>query len=161
MKIRINTLWRVPVFCLVCSCISSYVTMYFGGYFFAVIEVGVDGVTSISADPLRASIFHGVLFSIVLLLGGLWAFRTMTKLEITVSAAIISAIYLAIILMELYWPHFPVSIRLELFVFFDWVSTVSVGLFRMTGLSNFSSIVACFSPFLFVPFGRTSIHASK
>ena len=58
-------------------------------------------------DPLRSTLFQGVLFLAILLLGGLWAFRSMTKLEIAASAALISAVYLVVILLQLYLPGFP------------------------------------------------------
>ena len=47
---------------------------------------GADGAVEVSVDPLRSTLFQGVLFLAILLLGGLWAFRSMTKLEIAASA---------------------------------------------------------------------------
>ena len=91
MKIQAKTLWKVPVYCAVASWISSYATVYLGRFFFVVQEMGADGVIQVSADPIRSAIFNGVLFLIVLFVGGLWAFRNMTKKEIAVSAAIMTA----------------------------------------------------------------------
>ena len=34
MKVRIHTLWRMPVYCMAASYISALVTVYLGGYFF-------------------------------------------------------------------------------------------------------------------------------
>ena len=56
--------------------------VYLGRFFFVVQDMGPDGVIQISADPIRSAIFHGVLFLVVLFVGGLWAFRNMTKTEI-------------------------------------------------------------------------------
>lgn len=154
MKIRINTLWRVPVFCLVSSWVSFYLTVYLGRFFFIVKTVGVDGVTGVSVDPLRSAIFSGGLFLIVLLLGGLWAFRTMTRAEIAVSAAIISAIYFFLTLMQLYLPHFPVTISVKLATFLNWKSILSSGLLKITGSLNLSVLLADLAPFLFVLFGK-------
>ena len=53
MKLRFNTLWRVPVFCIVFSWISCYLTFYIGGFFFTAKTVGAGGITQVSADPLR------------------------------------------------------------------------------------------------------------
>lgn len=161
MKIRINTLWRVPVFCLVSSWVSFYLTIYLGRFFFIVKTVGVDGVSEVSADPLRSAIFNGGLFLIVLLLGGLWAFRTMTRAEIAISAAIISAIYLALTLMQLYLPNFPASINVELATFQNWISILSSGLYKITGRFNLSVLSANLAPFLFVPSGRKAIRSSN
>ena len=86
MKLRFNTLWRVPVFCIVFSWTSYYLTVYIGGFFFTVQTVGANGITEVSADPLRSAIFNGFLFLSVLLLGGLWAFRSMTRTEIALAA---------------------------------------------------------------------------
>ena len=120
MKLRFNTLWRVPVFCVVFSWISYYLTIYFGGFFFTVKTVGTDGITELSADPVRSAIFNGLLFLIVLLLGGLWAFRSMTKAEIGVSAAIASAVYLVVVLAQLYIPSFPLSLSLKMAMIQNW-----------------------------------------
>ena len=161
MKIRINTLWRVPVFCLASSWISFYLSVYLGRFFFIVKTVGVDGVIEVSADPLRSAIFNGGLFLIVLLLGGLWAFRTMTRAEITVSATIISAVYLSLTLMQLYLPIFPVSISVELATFQNWISILSSGLLKILDRFNLSVLSANLAPFLFVPFGRKVIQSSN
>ena len=56
MKLRLNTLWRVPVFCFVFSWISYYLTIYIGGFFFTVKTIGADGITELSADPVRSAI---------------------------------------------------------------------------------------------------------
>lgn len=157
MKIRFNTLWRVPIFCTVASWISFYLTVYLGRYFFVVKTVGADGVTEVSADPLRSAIFNEVLFLIVLLLGGLWAFQSMTKVEIAVSSAILSAIYLVLILMQLYLSNVPVSLSFKLAAFQNWSGILSSFLLRLTNHFNFSLLLSTLAPFLFVPFGKKSV----
>ena len=157
MKLRFNTLWRVPVFCIVFSWISYYLTVYIGGFFFTVKPVGADGITQLSADPLRSAIFNGFLFLIVLLLGGLWAFRSMTKAEIGVSAAIASALYLAIVLAQLYIPSFPLSLSIKLAMVQNWTGTLSSFLIKLTNNFQLSVLLSNLAPFLFVPFGKKSI----
>lgn len=157
MNMRFNTLWRVPIFCTVASWISFYLTAYLGRYFFVVKTVGVDGVTEVSADPLRSAIFNGGLFLIVLLLGGLWAFHSMTKVEIAVSSAILFAIYLALILMQPYLSNFPVSLSAKLAAFQNWRGIFSSFILRLTNHFNFSVLLSTLTPFLFVPFGRKSV----
>ena len=65
MKVRIQTLWKVPVFCMVASWISFSITVYLGGFFFGVKTVDADGVTIVSTDPVRSVIFHTVIFLII------------------------------------------------------------------------------------------------
>lgn len=154
MKVRVQTLWKVPVYCMVSSWISFYITVYLGGFFFTVKTAGANGVTQISADPVRSAVFHTVLFLIVLLVGGLWALRTMSKKEIAVSAGIMSAIYLVIVLAQLYLPNFPLSLSVSLAYIQNWTGTVSSLLLNLTNNLTLSVILSSFAPLLFIPFGR-------
>ena len=152
MKIRMKTLWKVPVYCCVASWISFYLTVYLGRFFFVVQEEGADGVIQVSADPVRSAIFSGVLFLLVLLVGGLWAFRKMTKKEIAVSAAIASSVYLLIVLCQLMINDFPVSLILSYIQ--NWISAPCSFLFSLTDNLTVSGILSSFAPLLFIPFGR-------
>ena len=155
MYIRLHTLWRVPVFCLISSYVSFYVTAYLGGAFFVVQTVGADGVTNVSADPVRSAIFDAALFLIVLALGGLWAFRSMTRAEIAASAGIISVVYLAVVVLALAVPTFPIPFVVQMAMLFN--GAVSSWLLRLTYHLAFSTIAACFAPLLFIPFGRKTV----
>ncbi len=155
MHIRLHTLWRVPVYCLISSYVSFYVTVYLGGAFFVVQTVGADGVTNVSADPVRSAIFDAVLFLIVLALGGLWAFRSMTRAEIAASAGIISVVYLAVVVLALAVPTFPIPFVVQMGMLFN--GAVSSWLLRLTDHIAFSTIAACFAPMLFIPFGRKTV----
>lgn len=157
MHIRLHTLWRVPVYCLISSYVSFYVTAYLGAAFSVVQTVGADGVTNVSADPVRSAIFDAALFLIVLALGGLWAFRTMTRAEIAASAGIISMVYLIVVVLQLTLPSFPLSLSVQLAKFFNWTGTVSSWLLRLTDYLAFSTIAACFAPLPFIPFGRKTV----
>ena len=154
MNVRIRTLWKVPVYCVVASWISFYLTVYLGGFFFTVKTVGADGVTQVSADPIRSAIFNMALFLIVLLIGGLWAFRSMSKAEIAVSSAIASGISLLIVLAQLYIPSFPISLSIRLAYIQNWTGTVSSFLLKLTDNLTVSVILSSFSPMLFILFGR-------
>lgn len=154
MNVRIRTLWKVPVYCVVASWISFYLTVYLGGFFFTVKTVGADGVTQVSADPIRSAIFNAVLFLIVLLVGGLWAFRSMSKAEIAASSAIASGIFLLIVLAQLYIPSFPISLSIRLAYIQNWTGTVSSFLLKLTDNLTVSVILSSFSPMLFILFGR-------
>ena len=154
MKVRIQTLWKVPVYCAVASWISFYLTVYLGGFFFTVKTVGADGITQVSADPIRSAIFNAVLFLIVLLVGGLWAFRSMSKAEIAASSAITSGIYLLIALAQLYILNFPLSLSVILAYIQNWISIVSSLILKLTDNLTASVILSSFAPLLFIPFGR-------
>ena len=152
MKLRSRTLWRVPVFCIVASWFSYYITIY-GGSLYMVRTTDVDGVVDVSVDPLRSTIFFGVLFLAVLLFGGLWAFRSMSKLEVAASAALISVVYLLVILLQLYLPGFPPALSVWLAPFQSWTGILSSLLMRLMNF-RLSAAASAFVPFLFVPFGR-------
>lgn len=152
MKLRIQTLWKVPVFCFVASWISFYVTVYLGRFFFVVQEMDADGVIQVSADPVRSAIFNGVLFLLVLLAGGLWAFRNMTKKEIAVSSAIASALYLLTDLLQLLFGNFPGAIIVAYIQ--NWISVPSSFLFYLTDNIAVSAILSSFAPLLFILFGK-------
>ena len=147
MKLQVKTLWKVPIYCAVASWISFYVTVYFGQFFFVVKETGADGVIQCSADPVRSAIFNGVLFLLILLTGGLWVFRNMTKKEIIVSSVIASTIYLLIVLCQLMIKSFPFS--LILIYIQNWISIADL-------IDNLvvSAILSSFSPLLFILFGK-------
>ena len=154
MKVRIQLLWKVPVYCVVASWISFYLTVYLGGFFFTVKTVGADGVTQVSADPIRSAIFNAALFLIVLLVGGLWVFRSMTKREIAVSSGIASGVYLLIVLSQLIIPNFPLSLSITLAYIQNWTGTLSSLLMKLTNSLTVSVVVSSFAPLMFIPFGR-------
>ena len=156
MKIRVNELWNVPVFCVISSWISFYLTVYLGRFFFVVTKVGADGVTSVSTDPVRSMLFDAALFLLVLFVGGLRFFRSMTKAEIAISAGITSAIYLAIVLAQLFVSDFPTSMSVALAYVQDWTGILASMLLKLTNQLEVSVIAASFAPMLFVPFGRKS-----
>lgn len=156
MNVRVKTLWKVPAYCAVSSWISFYITAYLGGFFFTVKTVDADGVTQVSVDPVRSLIFNVVLFLVVLLAGGLWVLRSMTKKEIAVSAGIASAIYLLIVLAQFYLPNSPTSLILALAYIQNWTGILSSCLIRITDNITFSAILSCFAPMLFTLFGKKS-----
>ncbi len=116
--------------------------------------VGADGMTQVSVDPVRSAIFDVVMFLSVLLIGGLWVFRSMRKSEIAVSAGIIAGIYLLGILAQLWIPNFPVALSMGLAYSRTWVGTLSSLMLRLLDHLNVSLILSSFAPLLFIPFGR-------
>ena len=152
MHVRVNTLWRVPVFYLCASWISFYLTVYLG-FLYLVKTTGADGVTEVSVDPVRQAVFNVVLLIVFLLLGGLWACRGMTKLEIFFSAIIVFVPFLIINRFP-----FQMEIPMSLRVIFDKLNYLSnlvcSPLVLLTDNFSFSVLISDFTPFLYIPFGR-------
>lgn len=157
MTIRPQTLWRVPVFCAAASAVTFYLTVYLGRFFFVVETTGADGVPVISADPLRSALFNGVLFVLVLLAGGLLAFRSMTRREIAASAALFAGIDLVLCLIQLLAPDLLSPLLVPVALIQNWTAVPTSALYHLTGYLPVSALAACFSPFLFVPFGKRSV----
>lgn len=153
MRGRMRTIWRVPVYCLISSWISFYVTVYLGRFFFAVKTTGEDGIVSVSADPVRLTVFHAVLSAGILLFGGLLIFRSMTKAEIAISAAIMSAVYLIVDILQLLG-IFPASVSVIMIMLQNWTGMISSLLYQITHHLIVSVILAPFAPLFFIPFGR-------
>lgn len=152
-----KNLWRVPVLCLAGSWIGFYLTVYMERFFFLVKNQGQNGIPEIYVDPVRSLIFNLVLFFLILFVGGIWFLRGMTKKEIALSAAITSGIYLVITVLQISVPMYFGNINgnMILAIFQNWPNTLISTLYRIT--DNFTilfTFLSCFSPFLFVFFGK-------
>lgn len=78
----------------------------------------------------------------------------MPKKEIAVSSGIASAIYLLIVLAQLFIPNFPLSLSVTLAYIQNWTGTLSSFLIKLTNNLTLSAIVSSFAPLLFIPFGK-------
>ena len=154
MKLRVNTLWRVPGFCVLAGIVCYYLTVYLN-VFYAVKTVGEDGSISVSTDPDRAAIFQGVLFAVGLVVGGLFLFRAMSKTEIAVSAAIAVALEAALSGLLYAASQFSPTAVVWLLPLTQWTGALGSVLTRITQVPAVSWI-GMLAPFLFVPFGRGS-----
>lgn len=77
--------WKVPLYCICASWICFYLKVrWFGWFIRATLPDG-----SITVDNTRALILSGVMLAVVLLVGGLFFVRKMTKKEIFCSASIL------------------------------------------------------------------------
>lgn len=152
-----KNLWRVPVLCLAGSWVGFYLTVYLGRFFFVVKTVGEDGNMIVSADPVRSLIFSLVLFFLILVIGGLFLLRGMTKKEIALSAAIISGVYLILTVVQINFQLYFGNINGNalLSIFQTWPNTLTKILCQITGNATILfTFLCCFSPFLFVFFGK-------
>ena len=151
MTIRPQTLWRVPVFCAVASAVSFYLTVYLGRFFIVVETPGPDGT------PVLSALLNGALFVLVLLAGGLLVFRSMTRREIAVSAAIFAGIDLVLCLIQLLAPDLLLPLLFPVALIQNWTAAPTSALYHLTGHLPVSALAACLAPFLFVPFGKRSL----
>lgn len=153
-----KNLWRVPVLCLAGSWVGFYLTVYLGQFFFVVKTVGEDGNMIVSADPVRSLIFSLVLFFLILVIGGLFLLWGMTKKEIALSAAIISGVYLILTVVQINFQLYFGNINGNalLSIFQTWPNTLTKILCQITGNATILfTFLCCFSPFLFVFFGKS------
>lgn len=153
MKIRKKLLWAVPVYCLLSSYISFYLTVIIGSRFYVVKSIDASGVIHAEIDPVRADILNVALFLLVLVLGGI-LFRRMTKREIAASAAIASGFYLLAVLCQLLIPAFPLGLSVLLAYVQNWTGNLSAILMKLGLGLNPAVIAGSFAPLLFIPFGR-------
>ena len=154
MNIRIGTLWRVPLFCLLSSLACYWLTIFPGALIYVNRTVGVNGTIEVSTDPVRSVLFQLALVFAVLLAGGLWAFRSMTRREIAASAALLILPMLAIVLAQLFLPAFPLEVSLFLSRFYSWTGNFSSLLMQLSLPLPAATILAQFAPLLFILFGR-------
>ena len=154
---RIRTLWRVPVFCLLASALSYWLTIFPGYLFYVNRAANADGSIAVSVDPLRSTLLQIALFLLVLLAGGLWAFRSMTRREIAFSASLLILPMLAVVLAQLWLPSFPVNVSLFLSPFYNWNGNLSSLLMKCSLPLPAATIVSQFAPLLFIPFGRRRV----
>ena len=153
-----KNLWRVPVLCLAGSWIGYYLTVYMERFFFLVKTVGENGISEISVDPVRSLIFSLVLFFLILVIGGRFLLRGMTKKEIALSAAIISGIYLILTVVQINFQLYFGNINGNalLSIFQTWPNTLTKILCQITGNATILfTFLCCFSPFLYVFFGKS------
>ena len=94
---------------------------------------------------------------LVLLAGGLLVFRSMTRREIAVSAAIFAGIDLVLCLIQLLAPDLLLPLLFPVALIQNWTAAPTSALYHLTGHLPVSALVACLAPFLFVPFGKRSV----
>lgn len=154
MKIRGNTLWRVPVFCILASVVCYYLTIYLGGMFYAVKTADADGTIQASIDPFRAMIFELVLFVAALLAGGFLVVRSMNRAEVAVSATIAVVLCLALRGVIYVASQFAPVAVVWLLPLLEWSGELYTVLVRLIRHSGATYGISLFAPFLLVFFGK-------
>ena len=153
MNIRKNTLWKVPLFCVIAGVIAFNAIVYLLGQF--MIVTLPDG--TVTSDNSRLLIISGAIFIVTLIVGGMVFFRNMTRKEIFFSASIIVAISLILVLTQ--WAfNLTTGPGAVFFMYasqiFEWSSIVPQLLYRVGGNPWIGAFVASLTPYLFIPFGK-------
>ena len=146
--------WRVPVYCMAAGIVTFWVTVLIGGRLFAVTGMGTDGIPTISVDPLRSAIFNGVLFAAVLLIGGLWFLKGMTKRDIAVSAAIASLMYLLLVAFQVFMPTVAGQFVIQITHLQNWIAIPGTLVTQLTRNVKVGIWLTNLTPFLFLLFGK-------
>ncbi len=139
---------------LLSSCISFYLLVWLYSLFCITKTVDANGVTHVSANPVSSTLVGMAVLLGVLLIGGFWLCRSMTRREVAVSAGILSVIYVLWVLSEILFPGWDTSTLAISAMNLN--AVVSSLLYRLTGHFELSSLLACFIPLLFVLFAGKS-----
>lgn len=151
MSIRKNTLFTVPLYCIAAGFISFYLIVYGVGRF-AIVTLP-DG--TFASDENKVLLIYGLLLAATLAIGPL-LFRRLTKKEIAVSATVMAAFQLILILLQTIVS--PTG-RLALTFSYlsrpgEWASFIPLALYRLTGRDLLSAIPGALAPYIFVLFGK-------
>lgn len=152
MEIRKNTLWRAPVYCWIAGFVSYRLLLLLYRQF----AVVADAENAVSIDPVKSLVASGIVFALAVA-GGRLVFQRMTRKEVFCSVSIVVVFELLMILIQRCVPITTSVISLW-FLYLDfftgWCDFILALLFRM-GLDTFAAALAmCFTPYLFVLFGK-------
>lgn len=148
-----KVLWKVPVYSIIAGLISFRLDVYLFGRF--TLTTLPDG--SITVNDTASMILYGLILVGVVLLGGLYFFRKMTKKEIFISASILVALHIIILIVQ--WAMQATTGATAIF-FLYWAETLEwtnfISLMLMKGIDNLwiCTFIGCFAPYLFIPFGK-------
>ena len=142
-----KTWWRVPLYCIIASWICFQLEIHLLGRW-ALITLP-DG--SISSNNTRWLIMSACLFVLVVVIGGLFVFRKMSRREVLVSSLVLvgfnivtGLLGLAVPLISIYWAYFA-----------EWQSVASQLLLFVTDNQWIHNMVFWIvPPLVFVPFGK-------
>ncbi len=156
MNIRKKTLWWLPVYYLAASAVGEYLLIFLKAHLAMTRTVDSAGVADVAVNtPLSAAISLAIPAA-VLLLGGFTLCRKLTRKEVALSAGILSALSLLLLLSELLFPGWDAQIG---FIYaLDAMNIEVAGLLELLlGLPTVAALIGCFTPMLFIPFGRKQL----
>lgn len=156
MKVRKATLWRIPVYYLAASAVGFYVLVFLYATFCVKPTVGPDGVANAAVNEVLTTVIGLAVVAGVLCLGGFWLCRKMTRKEVALSAGLLTAVYLLWVGSELLFPGWDATLGIATY-FMSLNAEVGGLLVRLIGSPMVASLISCFTPMLFVCFGRTTL----
>lgn len=139
---------------MVSGLICFYLTVYLGRFFFAVKTVGDDGSIQASVDPVRAAIFHAVLFLIVLFAGGFWVSPFHDKNRSSSFGRNCIGHLSADCFRTSYCAGYSTFSEYFVCLYSGVEECASSILMRLTDSLAMSAIISSFAPLLFILFGR-------
>lgn len=148
-----KVLWKVPVYSIIAGLISFRLNVYLFGRF--TLTTLPDG--SITINDTATLILYGLILAVVVLLGGLYFFREMTKKEIFVSASIL--VVLQILLLIVQWKmNATTGLAATFFLYWaetlEWSNFIYLVLIKWIDNLWICVFMGCFAPYLFIPFGK-------
>ena len=157
MTVRKNTLWKVPIFCIITGFISFYLSVFLMSKF--AIAILSDG--SVTIDDTRSFIIQGIIFLLVLVIGGFLVFRNMSKIEIFFSASIVVIFQIALIFIQLIFNITTGPGAIYFFYIINlinvWSNAVTEILCKVINNVWICSFISSLTPYLFIPFGKNQI----
>lgn len=153
MEIRKNMLPRGPAYCWIAGFVSYRLLILLYQQF----AIVTDAENTASLDPVRALIAGGLVFALAVA-GGRLVFQRMTRKEVFCSVSIVVVFELLLVLIQQCVP-ITESALLVFTIYFDffmgWCGDFILELLFRLGLDTFSaSLLFCFTPYLFLLFGK-------
>ena len=112
---------------------------------------------TVTSDTSRVMILYALVLFTTVLLGGFLFFKNMTRKEVFLSASIMVAVN--ILLLSIQWilksgTGFTAGIMLYTAEIYEWSMFIPLMLMKVIDNVWICSLVGCFVPYLFIPFGR-------
>jgi len=144
--------WKVPVYCIIAGLISFHLTVRIVARF--MIVKLPDG--SVSVDHTRSMILSGILFFVVLAVGGLLFFRKMKRQEVFCSASVMVAFNIVGGLISYFTQRTAIGASFGILCaeISEWSSFISVLLYHLNLNQWISAAIVWALPYLFVLFGK-------
>ena len=158
MKIRKQTLWRIPAFGIVAGFVWFWLNVSILGRL-TIVQLP-DG--AYTADPLRSLLLYAFVLAVTVAVAALWITPKMTRREVAASSAILVAFYLAgfgiqVILQRAGGSMLAISIGEA----YEWTHLIPQLLYLLAGTEGpwlrVGSLLECFAPLLFIPFGKKEL----
>ena len=146
MKSAAKSFWKLPVYCLVMGWVCFELKVRVLSRFTVITGPG----GAIESSSIRSLIVSGILFLIVVQLGGYAFCDRMSRREVTISAAVLAVLTAALDLVS-HFTNSPIAYYWAMCS--EWSRFISQIVYRIIPNEWVSAIVGWFTPFVFVPYG--------